>query len=233
MYCNIRAFGLRAGPALAMLLLCLLADGVSAQTYPSRPIQMMLGVAAGGPTDVIARTVAQALSVRLGQSIIIENRPGAAGATAAELIAKANPDGYQLLFASNSIAIFPYQASARFNPDDLAPVANVAICPVILVVSGESSYKTAGDLIADVKAHPGKIAFGSAGVGSGSHLAVELMKHSLDLDILHVPYRGIGPATQDLLGGRISFLFDAPFHRAAIDPFGQRAGAGGLVGTKV
>jgi tripartite-type tricarboxylate transporter receptor subunit TctC len=194
----------------AAIVLAMAGTPASAQSYPDRTIVMTIGLAAGGPTDVIGRAVAQQLSQRLGQSIVVENRPGAAGAIAADVLSKATPDGYQLLFASNSISIFPHQAGSRFNPENLVPVGNIVIAPTILLVKGDSPYKSVQDLIADARANPGKITFGSAGVGSGSHLAVELMRHALSLDMLHVPYKGIGPATQDLLGGRISLLFDAP-----------------------
>ena len=188
---------------LTLLPLSARADG-----YPDKPIHMVVPFAAGGAVDVVARIVGQALSDRVKQPVIVENKPGASSNIGMGFVAKAAPDGYTLLMASNGIAtnnaLFPDLAFD--GRKDFAPVARVGYAPLVFVVPEQSADKTLAALIADAKAHPGKLAFGSAGNGTSGHLAGELFKSAAGIDVLHVPYKGGSPAITDLLGQRLSFM---------------------------
>jgi tripartite-type tricarboxylate transporter receptor subunit TctC len=179
-----------------------------AQPYPSRPIKIVVPYAAGGAVDVVARTIGQPLAEALKQPVIVDNRPGASANIGMELAAKAAPDGYTLLMASNGIAtnmaLFP---NLSFDGRrDFAPVAKIGYAPLVIVVPVSSPAKSLKDLIAMAKAEPGKLTYASAGNGSSGHLAGELLKSTAKLDVLHVPYKGGAPAITDLLGERISFM---------------------------
>jgi tripartite-type tricarboxylate transporter receptor subunit TctC len=182
--------------------------GAQAQTYPSRPIKIVVPYAAGGAVDIVARTIGQPLSEALKQPVIIDNRPGASANIGMELVAKAAPDGYTLLMASNGIAtnmtLFPQLAFD--GQRDFAPVARIGYAPLVIVVPTSSPIKSLKDLIATAKAEPGKLTYASAGNGSSGHLAGELLKSTAKVDVLHVPYKGGAPAITDLLGERISFM---------------------------
>jgi tripartite-type tricarboxylate transporter receptor subunit TctC len=203
---QLRAMTLRVICTLALTTLVALA--ANAQTYPSKPIRIIVPYAAGGAVDIIARIIGQPLSEQLKQAVIVDNRPGASANIGMELAAKAAPDGYVLLMASNGIAtnmaLFP---TITFNGRrDFAPIARVGFAPLVIVVPASSSAKSLKDLIAMAKAEPGKLTYASAGNGSSSHLAGELLKSSAKIDVLHVPYKGGAPAITDLLGERISFM---------------------------
>ena len=182
----------------------------SAEIYPSRPVHVMVGFAAGQAIDIVTRIVAQSLSERLGQQFIIENRPGAGGNIATEAVVRAPPDGYTLLAigSNNMINATLYQ---KLNYDfirDIAPVASVYRVPQVMEVNPSFPAKTVPEFIAYAKAHPGKISFASAGNGSVAHVTGELFKMMTGVNMLHVPYRGAPPALTDLIGGQVHVMFD-------------------------
>jgi tripartite-type tricarboxylate transporter receptor subunit TctC len=181
---------------------------VQAQPYPTRLIKIIVPYAAGGAVDIVARTIGQPLAEALKQPVIVDNRPGASANIGMEMAAKAVPDGYVLLMASNGIAtnmaLFP---DLTFDGRrDFAPIAKIGYAPLVIVVPVSSPVKSLKDLIAMAKAEPGKLTYASAGNGSSGHLAGELLKSTAKIDVLHVPYKGGAPAITDLLGERISFM---------------------------
>lgn len=181
-----------------------------AQTYPAKPIRLVVGFAAGGGTDYVARAIAPKLGEALGQPFIIDNKPGAAGTLGNELVAKSAPDGYTLLAAAagpmtvapNFLSKLPYDTFKDFEP-----IALVATSPFVLVVNPALPFKTLAEFNAAAKAKPGSINFGSSGTGGSPHLAGELYKRMAGIDIVHVPYKGLAPALIDLLGGQIQAVF--------------------------
>jgi tripartite-type tricarboxylate transporter receptor subunit TctC len=180
-----------------------------AQAYPSRPVRLIVGFAPGGATDIMARLIGQWLSERLGQQFIVENRPGAASNVATEAVVNAPPDGYTLLVATsvNAINATLYE-KLNFNLiRDVAPVASIHREPFVMEVNPSVPVKTVPEFIAHAKANPGKINMASAGIGSGNHIAGELFKMMTGVNLVHVPYRGAGPALVDLLGGQVQVMF--------------------------
>jgi tripartite-type tricarboxylate transporter receptor subunit TctC len=182
----------------------------SAQTYPSRPVRVMVGFAAGQAIDIVTRIIGQQLSERLGQQFIIENRPGAGGNIATEAVVRAPPDGYTLLAigSNNMINATLYQNLSYDFIRDIAPVASVYRVPQVMEVNPSFPAKTVPELIAYAKAHPGEISFASAGNGSVAHVTGELFKMMTGVNMLHVPYRGAPPALTDLIGGQVHVMFD-------------------------
>src|SRR5215813_2517099 len=181
-----------------------------AQTYPTRPVRLIVGWPPGGPADLFARLIGQPLSERLGQPIIIENRPGAASNMGTEAVVRAPPDGYTLLQLS-SVNAYNATLYDKLNFDfvrDIAPVASIYRGPGVLVVHPSFPAKSVPELIAYAKSNPGKINMASAGVGSTQHVYGELFKMMTDVDMFHVPYRGAAPAMTDLLGGQVQVMFD-------------------------
>ncbi len=178
------------------------------ETWPSKPVRMVVPFAPGGSTDVIARMLGQKLSLMWGQPVVIENRAGAGGNVGADVVAKAAADGYTLLFASGSITINPqlYKRMPFDTRKDLVPITNAAQGPMLVVVPDASPAKTLKDLIAMAKAKPGSVNFGSAGVGSQVHMAAENFADAAGVDISHVPYKGEAPAYTDLIGGQIQMM---------------------------
>jgi tripartite-type tricarboxylate transporter receptor subunit TctC len=179
------------------------------QTYPSRPVRLVTGFAAAGGSDVVARLIGQWLSERLGQSFIIENRPGAGGNIGTESVVRAPPDGYTLLLATfaNVVNASLYE-KLNFNfIRDIAPVAGLIRLPDLMAVHPSVPAKTVPEFIAYARANPGKITQASAGNGSSGHLAGELLKMMVGVNLVHVPYRGNGPALTDLLGGQVQLMF--------------------------
>ena len=178
--------------------------------YPQKPLRIIVGYPAGGPTDVIARTLAQKLSLAFGQQVIVDNRPGASGMIGAELAVKAPPDGYTLLTVPITYAVTPsvYPKMPYDAEKDLAPVALVAAAPFILVVHPTLPVKTVKDLIALAKSRPGQINFASASNGGMPHLAGELFNSMAGVKLTHIPYKGAAPATVDLLAGQVSLMFN-------------------------
>ena len=180
-----------------------------AQTYPSRPVRVIVPFAPAGDTDLVARLMGQWLSERLGQQFLIENRPGAGTNIGTEAVVRAPADGYTLLLASPPAAInAALYEKLNFNfIRDIAPVASVIRAPFVMEVNPPVPAKTAAEFIAYAKSNPGKISMASAGVGSGPHVAGELFKMMAGLNIIHVPYRGQGPALTDLIGGQVQLYF--------------------------
>src|SRR2546425_939034 len=193
---------------------CLLSGTAPAQSYPSKPVRLIVGFPAGGPADIFGRTFAQALSAGLGQTVIVENKSGVGGVLGIDAVAKASPDGYTLGFNNQgSVAMAPFALSKMpFNPQkDLALVTTVVKVPEVVVVNPSLPVASLAELIAYAKANPGKINFGSAGAGGITHLACELLKAEARVDLVHVPYKGAAPAVSDLLGGQVNIgIFDIP-----------------------
>jgi len=186
-----------------------LSRTTSAQSYPSRPVRIVSVSAPAGTSDILARLIGQWLSERLGQPFVIENRPGAGGNIAAELVAKAPPDGYTLLLlGSNAMISATLYDKLNYNLlRDIAPVASISRESPIMLVHPSVPTKTVSEFIAFAKANPGKINMASAGIGSGPHMAGELFKMMAGVDVAHVPYRGGGPALIDLLSGQVQLMF--------------------------
>jgi tripartite-type tricarboxylate transporter receptor subunit TctC len=181
-----------------------------AQTFPGRPVRLIVGFAAGGTADIVARLIAQSLSERLGQSFVVENRPGAGSNLAAEAVAKAPPDGHTLLFATaaNAVNTTLYDKLGFSFAGDLVPIATVSLTPFVMEVNASLPVKTVPEFIAYAKDNPGKINMASGGIGTGPHLSGELFKMLTGIAITHVTYRGTGPAIADLLGGQLQVMFD-------------------------
>jgi tripartite-type tricarboxylate transporter receptor subunit TctC len=183
---------------------------VWAQAYPSKPITLLVPFPPGGPTDLVARVLAKKMSEQMGQSIVIDNKPGANGNIAAVAATKAAADGYTVLYNTSSITLSPalYKSLTYDVQRDLAPVALTAVVPLALVVNPTVPVNTAREFVSYAKANPGKLSYGSAGNGNVTHLAAfQLVKHH-DIDATHVPYRGSAPADVDLVAGQIQFMTD-------------------------
>ena len=192
-------------------VLAALAFGAAAQTYPSKPIRIVVPFPAGGTTDVLARAVAQKLTESLGQAAVVDNRPGAGGNIGAELVAKAPPDGYTLLMGTvGTHAINPslYPKMPYDHVKDFVPVILVAGVPNVLVINPSLPVNSVQELIAYAKANPGKLNFASSGNGTSIHLSGELFKTMAGVQMAHVPYKGSAPALQDLVGGQVQLMFD-------------------------
>src|SRR5262252_3870725 len=197
--------------ALAVIAYFSVAES-PAQTanYPDKPIKMMVGFSAGGGTDVIARIVAQKMSEGLGQSVLVENRPGASGMIAAEAVTKSAPDGYTLMMGSQTTLAVAPSLYRKFSIDpakDFAGVALAGVSPLVLVVHPSVPARSVKDLIALAKAKPGAINFGSGGLGTTPHMAGELFSLQAGIKMVHVAYRGEAPAINDLLGGQLDLIF--------------------------
>jgi tripartite-type tricarboxylate transporter receptor subunit TctC len=207
--------------ALAGGALALAAGGAMAQDYPNKPIRLVVPFAAGGPADIQARWLGVKMSAALGQQVVIDNRGGAGGIVGAQAVASAPGDGYTLLFASvGAIAVAPYLVSnLSYDPvKDLAPVIHVSTAPTVLVTGAGSPYKTLADYVRAAKASPGKVNYASAGPGTTTHLGSELLAQEAGLKLVHVPYRGAGPALSDVIAGTVEVIFaDAP----VVQPFLQ------------
>ena len=195
--------------SFAALLLVLCSALAQAQTWPQKPVRVIVPFAPGGASDLMPRLVGEKLTAIWGQPVVIENRPGAAGNLGMEAGAKAQADGYTLLSAPNGNLVVNPHMYAKLAYDvfrDLAPVTRIAAVQNVLVVHPDVSAKTVRELIALAKAKPGSLNFASPGNGSQAHVAVELLKMQLGLDLVHVAYQGVGPAIKDLLGGRIQLM---------------------------
>ena len=191
---------------------CAIALPAVAQDYPNKPIKLIVPYPPGGATDVIGRVMAQKLSIALGQQVVVDNRGGAAGSIGAAAVARAAPDGYTLLMGaltSHSINAVLYGPAAGFDIDkSFAPVAVVGVVPLVFVVSAGVKANTLQELIGMAKASPGTITFASAGNGSPQHLAGELFQRLAGVKMLHVPYKGSGPAMNDLVGGQVQSMIE-------------------------
>ena len=191
--------------AFLILGSAVVASGVHAQTYPAKPIRLILPFPPGGPTDIVGRLTGQKLSEQIGQSVIADSRPGASGNIGLELASKAPPDGYTIVLSSPVISLSPHLYT-RLNYDplkDLAPIALVGAVRNVLVVHPPVPAKTVKELVQLARKNPGKLNYGSGGIGTTTHLAPELLKNLEKLDIVHVPYKGSGLALIGLVGGQV------------------------------
>lgn len=203
---------LRVGQALLVWALCLMAGASSGQQYPDRAVRFIVPFAAGGGADVVARTISERLGKQLGQPVLVENKPGAGATLGADFVAKSAPDGYTVLYGTPGPQIInPYlMKKLPYDPvNDFAAITRLVVIPNLLVVHPGVPAKTVRELIDLAKAQPGKINFGSAGIGASSHLAGELFRTVAGIQIEHVPYKGTGAALQDLLAGNIQMAIDS------------------------
>ncbi len=193
---------------LAVIAGFVFSTAASAQQYPNKPIRLMVPFAPGGANDVVARIVAVRLSESLGQPVVVDNRGGAGGTIGADLVAKAPPDGHTLLIASMGLAVNAvlYPKLPYDTLKDLTPVTMVGAQPNIVVVHPSGAPKTMTDLLALARVKPGQISYGSGGIGSTSHLVTVLFLQMSKIDMLHIPYKGLGPAIIDLLGGQVQLV---------------------------
>ncbi len=188
---------------------CLIFSAFALADYPERPIKIIVPFAAGAGTDAVARFAAQKLEAQLQQPVIVENRVGASGAIGTQFVANAAPDGYALLFVASPFTTVAAATPAVANYDPVkqfTPIALIAAGPLVWIANAQAPFASMREMIAYAQANPGKLAYGSAGAGGVNHLALELFKLKTGTDILHVPYKGIAPATTDLLGGSIALL---------------------------
>lgn len=196
--------------AVAACTVATIAPAAAQPAWPTRPIRLVVGFAAGGTTDVMARVVAVPLQRALGQPVIVDNKPGASGNIGVSEVSKAPADGYTLMVAPISVQTAnPYLFKPALTPEkDLQPVASIGYAQLYLVVKKDLPVKTANDLVRLAKAGPGKLTYGSGGPGTQMHLVGELFKQQAGIDVVHVPYRGAAPALQDILAGQIDYYFD-------------------------
>ena len=201
-----------AAAALAFMVLvpALVPASAGAQAYPNKPIRLMVPFPPGGSTDIVARIVAQKLGAQLGQSLVIENRGGAGGTLGTAVGAKAAPDGYSLVVGTTSTHVVAPSVYQKLDYDpvrDFAPISLVAVTPYLLVVNPAVKASTVKDLVGLMKANPGKMNYASAGVGSTTHLAMEMLKNVSNTYALHIPYNGNGPAGTAVIAGQVEILF--------------------------
>jgi len=198
---------------LLALILLGLSIGAHAQAWPAKPIRWVVPYTPAGITDNVTRMVTQKLSESLGQPIVVENRPGANSIVGADIIAKAAPDGYNILtvIAAHAANATLYAGKLPYDPvKSFTPISLAAIAPLILTANNNFPAKNARELIDYAKKNPGKVAFGSSGIGAAAHLTTELLKQTAGIDMLHVPYKGTAPALTGLMGGEIQILVDVP-----------------------
>jgi tripartite-type tricarboxylate transporter receptor subunit TctC len=196
---------------LVFLLVC--SSAGTAQTYPNKPIRWIVPYTGGGITDVVTRVVAQKMQGPLGQTIVVDNRPGANSILGSDLAAKATPDGYTMVtvIAGYAANVTLYQGKLPFDPrKDLVPVSLAGIAPLIMTANNNLPAKDAKELIAYAKANPGKLNFGSSGIGAAAHLTTELLKQTAGIDMVHVPFKGTAPALTALMANDIQILVDVP-----------------------
>jgi tripartite-type tricarboxylate transporter receptor subunit TctC len=187
-------------------LVGLFAHGAMADEYPARPVKLIIPFAAGAGTDLTGRIVAEQLGKRVGQQFVVENKPGAAAQLGTDFVAKAEPDGYTLLWTvSDGLSVLPaVKPSLPYRvPDDFAFIGSIAQQPYALSVSSRSDFKTFADLVADAKSHPGRLNYGSAGLGSAPHLTMAMIAAEAGIQMVHVPFAGLGPATNALVAGTV------------------------------
>ncbi len=196
--------------ALAAAAACTLACAAAAQSYPARPVKILVGFAAGGPTDVIARIVAQDMTQSLGQSFVVENRPGANAIIATEAVARSAPDGYTLLFSSLSLLVNAILMEGKVHYDpfkDFAPVSNAAVLPMVVVTSPETRINSMQELIVLARAKPGELSYATSGNGGSTHLAGAMLENFSGTKMINVPFKGNGPALAEVIAGRVTFMF--------------------------
>jgi tripartite-type tricarboxylate transporter receptor subunit TctC len=198
------------GGLAAILLAAPTSAALEQSSFPTKPVRLIVAFPPGGSTDIIARLVGQRLSERLGQQVIIDNRGGAGGTLGTELAARANPDGYTLTMGTTSTHVIAPAAYAKLKYDpikDFAPITLVASTPYLLVLNPTVKATSVKEFVALAKSQPGKLNYASAGTGSTTHLAMEMLKSAAGLDVVHVPYNGNGPAGTAVLGGQVQALF--------------------------
>jgi tripartite-type tricarboxylate transporter receptor subunit TctC len=191
--------------AVTTLVAC---GGAQAQQYPARPVRVVVPFAPGGAVDLVARTIAPRLTGALGQTVVVDNRGGAGGTIGTDIVAKARPDGHTLLVASMGVAVNAvlYPKLPYDTLKDLAPITTLGEQPNIVVVHPSVAARSVGELLALARAKPGQVTYGSGGVGSNSHLATVLLVQMAKADLLHVPYKGLGPAITELVGGQVQLV---------------------------
>ena len=197
--------------ALGALLLAGCVLPCHAQAWPNKPIRMLVGFPAGGPTDVVARIVSEKIQQQINQRVIVDNRPGAAGNIAVEILTKSNPDGHTLLYSSNAIALSPgLYSKLGYDPHkDLAPITEIGAGCLIFVVHPSLPVKNVKEFVDYAKARPGQLNYASSGAGTSTHLASVLFSQRAGLDTQHVPYKGTAPSLVDMIAGRTQFLMGA------------------------
>lgn len=193
----------------SILLLISEAGGAFAQSYPNKPIRLLVGFSPGGGTDLLARLIGQKLTERWGQQVVVDNRPGANMIIATEMAAKAAPDGYTLAMVATPNVTNPslYRKLPYDTLKDFVWITQITIAPIILVVNPSVQANSVQELISLAKSKPGQLNFGSSGIGGSLHLAGELFKKMANIDMVHIPYKGLGPALTDILGGQLSLVF--------------------------
>lgn len=191
-----------------LALLALTGAGSAQAAWPERPVTMVVPFPPGGPTDLVARVLAKQLTDQLGQTVVVENKGGANGNIGMQYAAAAKPDGYTVLYNTSSIALSPnLYRSLAFDPvKDFTPVSSTAVIPLVLLVHPSVPVKNTQDFVQYARQHPGKLSYGSAGAGNVTHLGALLLLRSLDIDAVHVPYRGSAPAMTDLVGGQVQLM---------------------------
>ena len=214
-----------AGTALIVAAALAASTGAAAQAqdYPTKTVRLLIGFAAGGPADAIGRLFGEKLNRAWGQPVIADNRVGASGNIAAEVVARAAPDGYTLFVAPNShVTNGALYKDLSFDPiKDFTPISQIAYYSLVLVTNPAVPVHSVKELVAYARAHPNKLAFGSAGTGTPTHLASELFAAAAGIDIVPVPYKGAAPATSDLLGGQIQFMFNNPLSALSLVKSGK------------
>lgn len=193
----------------AMVLGLSLPGGAAQAAYPDKPVKIIVGFAAGGPTDVIARVIAQELGASLGQAVTVENRPGATASIATEAVASSPPDGYTLLFSSVQLLINPILDPGKFKDpfETFAPISNVALLPLVVITAADSPLTSIDDIAKEARSAPGSLSFASSGNGSAPHLAAATLQVLTRTEMLHVTYRGNAPALTEVMAGRVRFMF--------------------------
>jgi len=197
------------GFTAALLGLCLAAGGADAQSYPSRPVRIVVPSPPGGGTDIIARVLAQYFSTTMGQQFFVENKPGAGNMIGIESVARAAPDGYTFLFVPSTLALntVMYKKVSYDPVRDFAPITLAAAANNVLVVNPAVPAKTLAELVALAKEKPGQLTYGTPGIGTSPHMSMELLKSLAGIDLQHIPYRGTAPAMTDVISGQISAMF--------------------------
>jgi tripartite-type tricarboxylate transporter receptor subunit TctC len=216
-------------------LVAALPPAAQAQDYPARPIRLIVPLAPGGLADTLARIVAQRLTEASGHSVVVENRPGGAGAIGAEAAARAPADGYTLFMGSLATnAVIAHLTRLNFDPDkDLAPIIHVATFPNVLVVNPGLAARSVRELVDAAKANPGKLSYASQGNAASGHLVGEQFKQRVGIDMVHVPYRGAAPAIQDLIAGHVQVMFDSVTLQAPLIRDGKTRGLAVLTPQRI